>query len=92
MHTMELVPDLEEEVVKLRKENTRLKRRVADRANQEKAKWLLVGYFGWTEREAHKRLMKAASSRNLKLSEVIDRLAAIAGAIEELAGDPVEEA
>ena len=87
MQTMELAPDLEEEVVRLRKENARLKQRVADRAKQEKAKWLLVGYFGWTEREAHQRLMKAASSRNLKLSDAIDRLAAIAEAIEELVGD-----
>lgn len=90
MQTMELVPD-EEEVVRLRKENARLKSRIADRAKQERAKWLLVGYFGWTESEAHCRLMKAASNRNLKLSEVIDRLAAMAGAIEELCGDSEEE-
>jgi len=88
---MELVPDLEEEITRLRKENARLKGRIAERAKQEKAKWLLVGYFGWTEREAHLRLMKAASSRNLKLEVLIGRLAAMAEAIEELAGEGGDE-
>lgn len=87
MATAELDLDLAEENAFLKKELARLKTRIEERAKQERAKWLLVGFFGWTEREAHTRLMKAASSRNVKLSEVIDRLASMAEAIEELVGE-----
>ena len=87
MATAETVITDQKELDELRRENARLKRRIADRAKQEKAKWLLVGYFGWTESEAHFRLMRAASIRNLKLTEIVDRLAAMVESIEELCGE-----
>jgi response regulator NasT len=70
----------------LRQQVTQLNEALEARKLVTRAKGALMERHGWTEQEAHRRMQKEASSRNMKLADLA-RALLTAEAVEASAGD-----
>lgn len=70
----------------LRQQVTQLNEALEARKLVARAKGGLMERYGWTEQEAHRRMQKEASSRNMKLADLA-RALLTAEAVEASAGD-----